>query len=97
MKKNRKERTHSGCEKSGPTAGEKSGPTDKSESALNETVKNNNSHPTVQDVKGQNKTHLRDNTTTEEANDEIHLADSSDQDELEDAKEDCRGPTVARH
>ena len=31
-----------------------------------ETVKNKISHPTVQDVRGQNKTHLRDVTTTKE-------------------------------
>ena len=74
-------------EKSGTTAGEKSGPTDKSESAQEhstetarccsgdhrkdqqfdgETVENKISHSTVQDVRGQNKTHLRDVTSTKE-------------------------------
>ena len=33
----------------------------------------------------------------EGANDPICVADSSDQDELEDAKEDCRFPTDTRH
>ena len=33
----------------------------------------------------------------EEANDPIYAADSSDQDGLEDAREDCQVPTDARH
>ena len=62
-----------------------------------ETVENKIPRSTVQDVRGQNETRLRDVTNYEEANDPIYVADSSDQDELEDAREDCRVPTDARH
>ena len=34
---------------------------------------------------------------SEETYDLIYIADTSSQDEAEDAKEDCRGPTDARH
>ena len=56
-----------------------------------ETVENEISHSTVQDVRGQNKTRIRDVTTTR-ANDPIYVADSSDQDELEDAKKTVEVP-----
>ena len=60
-----------------------------------ETVENKISHPVMRDVGDQDNTHLRDVTTTKE-NDLIYVADTSNQDEAEDAKEDCRGPTDAR-
>ena len=61
-----------------------------------ETLEKRVPHPIVRDVGGQDNAHLRDVTTTKE-NDLIYVADTSNQDEAEDAKEDCRGPTDARH
>ena len=46
---------------------------------------------------GTRKARTRRTENCEGANDPIHVADSSNQDEVEDAKEDCRGSTDARH
>ena len=61
---------------------------------MEHSAENEISHSTVQDVRGQNETQ---SLLAKEQNDPIYVADSNDQDELGDAKEDCRGPTDARH